>query len=210
MRLLAVVLCLVSSDATAGAWMRARGDWFVAPSVTAGSDGTSPSLYAEYGLTRWLTLGLDANRSDEGAEQAQVFARLPLWTGQGGHRLTMEFGGGVQAGLPVVQSGLSYGQGLRTGWGPGWLAVDASMTVNLGTGAQTAKLDATLGLSPSDNWKAIVQLQGHVGADGTRNLRLAPSVVYRLRPGLHIEAGVSKGLLGDSGKRIKLGFWMDF
>ncbi|WP_319824384.1 hypothetical protein [Thalassovita sp.] len=210
MRLLALVLCLVSSDASAGAWMRARGGWFIAPSVTAGSDGIGPSLYAEYGLTGWLTLGLDANQSVEGEEKALTFARLPLWTGRGGHRLAMEVGGGVQAGVPVVRSGLSYGQGLRTGWGAGWLAVDASMTVNLGTGAHSAQLDAALGLSPSDRWKAILQLQAAMDATGGISVQATPSAVYRFARSTQVELGMIQPITGGGDTRLKLGLWLEF
>ncbi len=210
MRVLLVLLCLIATESAAGAWPRARGEWFLAPSMSVSKEGAQGSFYAEYGLTHWMTLGVDAALSTEQETMALVFARLPLWTGRKGHRFAMELGAGVDAGLPVVRSGLSYGQGLTTRWGPGWLALDANAAMNLGTGEYRYKLDATLGLTPSERWKAILQLQSSLDPDGSFTLMAAPSVTVRLSRSTQLEIGLKHPLKGARVPGVKLGLWLEF
>ena len=70
---LAVLLCLWGHAAVSGAWMRDKGSLFIAAGGNFWlSDGSQlpvhydPTLYAEFGLTERLTLGLDLYTADKG------------------------------------------------------------------------------------------------------------------------------------------------
>ncbi|MDF1803227.1 hypothetical protein [Thalassovita sp.] len=214
MRFLAVLLCFLATPALSGAWMRAKGGWFsdVSSNWSTSDVGTSFSttFFGEYGLTDRLTVGLDGYVTQTGAITALYFTRTPLWSNPNGHRLALEIAGGTSAGWAVLRPGLSYGRGISSGWGPGWFAVDASATVNLGTGAVTYKVDSTVGITPSDRWKAILKFHTALPSDGGGSVRIAPSVVMRVGRMFQFEAGLNTTLWGPRQTGLKLGIWTEF
>lgn len=217
MRVLLCLVCLLLAGLTgpvqAGPWPRGKGHWFSATSSTwiwtdLGA-GYSSGLYAEYGLTETLTLGLDGSLTD-GVISGVFFTRFPIWSSDAGHRLALELGGGMAAGGPVMRPGISYGRGLETRWGGGWMTVDAWALVDVASGAVGYKMDSTMGLSPNERWKLTLQLQTARPAGGQFTAQVAPSVVRRLGDHFWIEAGASHALTGPAQSGVKLGIWMDF
>ena len=121
------------------------------------------SLYAEYGLTDRLTLGLDAGLGqgqDERVEAALVFARLPVWS-PGEHRVAVDLGLGT---LAATGEGAPDPAPRRPRLGPrprrgsvGWrLARDGEFTrVGDPAGEVAVKADFTAGWSPTTaGWRS--------------------------------------------------------
>lgn len=214
MRFLAAVLVcvlLMTAPAWAGAWLRTKGGWFSSTSSTWDNSGRIHNgFYAEYGLRDWLTIGVDAGVSSFGAVKALFFTRTSLLKSDEDHKLALEVAAGTSAGRPVLRPGLSYGRGLATPYGSGWLAIDAVAAIDLWSGTTSYKVDSTVGLSPSDSWKTILQFQTEVHPGLSHTLKIAPSVVRRVGKRTLFEVGVSETVLGGRGTAIKVGFWLEF
>lgn len=226
MRIAAATLFLLiqACTAQAGAWPREQGSVFVSASYRAVADVAAlgslralmqdgyNALYAEYGLTPRLTLGLDAGYAMDGRFSGVGFARWSLDNGSGRNRLALSLGAGL-AGPPgetLVQLGAHWGTSLSFGWSDGWMGLDLTAIQRLETDGIAAKADFTFGLAPSDGWKAILQLQAgsYPGADAY--LRLAPSIVRRTGAASHIEIGLEAELLGSGMVGAKIGSWIEF
>ncbi|OZB20012.1 MAG: hypothetical protein B7X55_01730 [Rhodobacterales bacterium 34-62-10] len=233
-RLLALLLCVelaLAGQAKAGAWPHEAGTGFA--SLTRWQAGDSAdsysALFVEYGLLPRLTIGLDAGRSVSGQTKAIAFVRAPFGQTMGG-LVAAELGWGEIAGRRVLRPGLSWGRSLARPRWQGWLAVDTLMEVDLETRQIDVKADVTLGLTPqsaagtASDWTLMIQMQtGLVDlqdslyllhTEGTvpepSFLRLAPSVTYKIRDGMHLELGLYSDLNGSSDQGVKLGLWSRF
>lgn len=216
-----VLILLGTVAAIAGPWPREKGKVFLSVStetrvntenllIRPEYDG---SLYAEYGLGRRLTFGVDAYRgpSDEtwlfflsrtltpADARHQFAARLGLGT-----RSTDDTGGG-----DLVLVGASWGMGFETRWGPGWATVDGQVRQR-GSGGQETKLDATLGLWPRETWAAILQVQASEYPGSEPTARLQATAVRKLNARLSLESGVTYGILNDTRAGLKLAIWAEF
>lgn len=210
--LLLVLSCLLASPpAFAGAWLRDKGSWFSSTSSIWARDGSFYNNYfAEYGLWDRMTIGVDAGFASDGQVSALFFSRVPLWHSDKGHRIALEVGGGHSAGRPVSKTSLSYGRGFSLPQGNGWLAIDAAATIDLWTGFASYQVDSTVGLAPSDNWKAIVKMHSVRSPGVHPTLKIAPSVVRRLGKHTQLEIGLSETVLGGRRSQLKLGIWLEF
>lgn len=205
-----VFLCVLATPAFSGAWQRAQGHWFSSTSVEWGLNGAAyTSFYGEYGAFSWLTLGLDAGRSSLGQGAALVFARAPLWASDNAH-LSLEFAAGEDADRSVVRPKLSFGRGFALGSGSGWIALDGMAVLDVGAGSVSYKLDGTLGISPNDRWKMILQTQTELTQNGNHVFKVAPSLVRRLGDHLLLEIGARETLVGGQETAIKVGFWLEY
>lgn len=213
--LLAIFLCLLHQvgPAQAGAWLRQEGTGFASTSSYVASpfsaDTAYHGLYVEYGLTPRLTLGLDLGRGVTGQNKTVVFARVPI-KGEGRDRLAFELGAGTIAGQQTLRPGLSYGRGLDTALGPGWLAVDSFAEVALISGEVDYKTDITLGVTRPGGTRWMIQAQMGRAYGEPAFLRLVPSAVIPLGQGWHMELGVSKALTGAREHGVKFGLWYEF
>jgi len=211
--LLLFLLSFLPAHAAAGAWLREEGTGFAASSVYAtapfGAETSYTGLYLEYGLTPNLTFGLDIGRGVTGKNKTVGFVRLPV-LGTGGHRVAAELGFGQIAGERTLRPGLSYGRGLETRLGGGWLAVDAYAEYSLDSRALDLKADATLGVSRPSGQKWMLQLQAGQAREEASFLRLVPSMTFELRKGWQLELGLSKALTGARENGVKFGMWHDF
>ncbi|MCU0908018.1 MAG: hypothetical protein MUF73_11330 [Rhodobacteraceae bacterium] len=225
-------LALLPAQAAAGAWPREDGRTFLSFGIEAGdgADGPFVSLFGERGLPRRWTAVLDAGmRPDGGDATAALTLRLPLDDGTGRDRFALSFGGGLAVedgrvlaevpGLgqarPFARAGAHWGRGIATPWGDGWAGVDAiadlSIPVIAGDDMATAwKLDATLGLRPTDRLATILQVQTGQPLAGDTYLRLQGTVVRRLGNAMNVEAGAVIGVSGDDTRAARLGVWVDF
>jgi len=201
--------------AQAGAWPRARGEGFAAASGTVeGPDAfgiyrQSFSLYAEYGATERLTLGVDLGGDIQRMTKAVAFVRWPLGPTARPLKLALEMGAGQVEGENALRPSFSVGRGIRIGRHHGWLNADTRAILFDG-GAAAYETDLTAGMSLGERVKALVQLQGGIPARGRTYLRLAPSLVYEARPGMHIELGLSEPVSGGGERGVKLGLWRKF
>lgn len=213
MRFLCVILFLLALPAMAGPWPRGKGHWFSATSSTwtggASGNGFVGAHYMEYGISDKLTMVLDGSY-DQAYFNGVVYTRVPLWTSEKGHRFALEMGGGISQGWVISRAGLSYGKGIQTRWGGGWVTVDAAAITVTALRATTYKVDATVGVSPSDRWKAILQVQTSTEPGVSFEAKLAPSVVRRFGDHVWGELGLSHTLIGPQQYGLKLGVWLEF
>jgi hypothetical protein len=226
--ILTLMLSCPSADAVAGAWPRPKGETFVSvgQQVSTGARTliaatqdvrTWSSLYAEYGLTDRLTLGLDAGTGrgeEDRVGQALVFARLPVWS-PGNHRFAAD------AGLGTLNSESEdrqtrYRAGLAWGWGftaprdGGWLGIEAAAELREPAAEVAAKADFTAGFRPSERWMWIAQIQTGYYPDSGAIARFAPSVVRRISKRAQLQLGGLAEIAGDDALGLSAALWLTF
>lgn len=212
--LLIAVLAL-ADPAAGGAWLREEGTGFLAFGPVYEETGRlDGSFYAEYGLRPKLTLGAktdaDMTQQQIGNGRGFVFIRGPIELGDRPYKLAYELGVGSTFGHNsdfLVLTGLSYGRGIKIGSVYGWLAVDSAVEWSLGESNDTAKLDTTLGLTLTDNFKVMMQVF-HSQTIEASATTLAPSIIWQPRPEM---ASYQLGVEAESGVlAIKFGVWRSF
>lgn len=211
-----VLLIFSAAPALAGPWMRGEDETFLSYSIETDlengiSDGSGfyGSLYAEHGLTKRLTVGLDAGGHDDDMSKAIAFFRWPVSAEDRNLRVSAEFGLGMAREDFALRPGISVGRGLQLGDMPGWVNVD-SRAIIIGSFDGVLETDITFGLSPSPDSKLILQLQTGIPTQSEPYAKLAPSYVHRIAPGYHIEVGVVAGVAEADDFKLKLGLWHQF
>ena len=225
----AFILVLASAPARAGAWPRERGEVFLSFGQQASTGATTllgavtdirswSSVYAEYGLTERLTVGLDAGLGqgrDERVAAALVFARLPVWS-PGAHRVALDLGLGTlavtdEARQTRLRLGLAWGRGLADGrWGGGWLGMESSAELREPAGEVALKADFTAGWKPSERWMLIGQVQTGYYPDAGGVVRLAPSVVRKVSARSHLQLGATAEIVGERALGVSGAVWFSF
>lgn len=214
--------CLAGA-AHPGAWPREAGDVFVSLSQEVtdrrgqanSTEAGFSSIYAEVGLPRRLTAGLDAGRSNHFDDwSVLLFLRRPLDDGTGANRFAVEValgrGGGEEPGFRI-RPGLSWGRGLTTRWGNGWAGLEGRYEWRTETDDGVWKADLTLGLSGDKGQMWIMQLQSGDYPDESPYLRLTPSYVRPLgQSRTKVQLGVIYDLSGHPTHGVKLGSWLSF
>ena len=217
--LCSVVVSFCATTAVGGAWPREEGTLFIA---TGGnfwlSDGselpvhTDPTLYAEYGLTDRITLGLDLHTADKGRIfSGFAFVQYPIGDLDSRNRyaVSLAYGYRTDAVRPdevLMRGGFHYGRGMDHGW----LAVDATATYGTADDTWRAKVDATWGQNWDDRWTTTLQLQTGQGFTDDLYAKISPTVIWSLNEDVRLSLGVVKGLTGDKGAGIKLETWLTF
>ncbi|MEL7175746.1 MAG: hypothetical protein AAGK28_04400 [Pseudomonadota bacterium] len=231
MRLLVLLLMLISPSLSfAGAWPREKGGVFLSFSTTTRpspqthatqvpelAHSAENSLYAEYGLSKRVTLGFDGMMTDKVSYgQALIFARVALGRLEAQNRYAASFAVGTFIDTVIdvdhleaeqttlTRLGLHYGRGLNTGW------VGADIFATQEKSGTSLKLDATWGLKPWERWMFIAQLQAGQPAEGDSYTNFAPSVVWKMNKRMRIEVGLVQPLGGDGEAALKLGSWTEF
>lgn len=221
MRLIIIFLWLISvaSLAGAGAWSRNSGQLF----ITAGgnfllSSGAQlpvhydPTLYAEYGFSERLTLGMDLHTADAGRiGSVFFFASFPIGDLKSQQKFAASLSLGARANATaqtegLIRGGLSWGTGLDNGW----LSVDASATYGTDDRTFRPKVDATFGYRWTDKWTTTMQLQTGQGFANDYYAKIAPSVTYNLRENIKLHLGAVHALSGDRGSALKFETWLTF
>ena len=218
-----IIFCILfwslAPPAVAGAWPRDVGTLFIA----AGgnfllSDGAElpvyydPTIYAEFGVTPRLTLGLDIYTADKGRVAAGfAFASVPLGDLTARTRAAASIGYGYRLNddtstEALMRLGLSLGRGLDDGW----LALDASATFGTRDTVWRPKVDATWGHNWSDRWTTTFQFQGGQGIYGDYYLKASPTIILTVSDRIKINLGAVKAFTGDEGGALKLETWLTF
>lgn len=196
--------------------------WLVSLSYELDQDTVTGSvfdyttLYAEYGLTPRLTLGLDAGRGryTDGVE-AVAFLRL---AGTGGFipgQLAMVAGLG-QGDLPgrgetgLLRAGLSWGMGWDTRRGAAWVNLDARADYYPDALVADYKLDASFGLAPSERTLITFEIWAEDSAAGGPSARFAPSLHRRIGDRVWLRLGATAGIHENDTVGLVLGTWMEF
>lgn len=228
-----VLAMTLAGPAHAGPWPREEGRAFVALSGERDRDGNAyAGLYAEYGLSRRRTLGLEVSRTNVGETSALVWYQKSLDDGEGPNRISYAVGAGaIRRGgdlLPVSQAALMWGRGITGIWDGGWVTAEGRVKVTGEMERTTAgeglsrvayayltpkailKLDVTLGLRPTERLAVVNQLRLESGKDSDLSAKIASSVVYDLGGPASLEAGIVAPLAGPSEAAIRVGTWLEF
>ncbi len=210
-----MLLPWLASPARAGAWPREKGQvfWMLSGQIE-GRDASGlyrqhGALYAEYGATDQLTLGIDLGNDTLRMTKAIGFLRWPLGPPDRPLKFAVELGAGQVEEENALRPGLSLGRGVVLWNRSGWLALDGRAAL-LGGRDVALESDLTFGLSTSQKSRLILQLQTGRPENGDPYARFAPSVVYEMKPGHQIELGVTTPLTGEGEHGIKLGIWRSF
>ena len=163
--ILSLLLCLLPVATLAGPWPRDAGQFYILTGHQGGSDGWS-GLYAEYGLGRDLTFGVDlgghvvglpdllatgfSEREVDG--RARAFFRAPLPNPFPPWRTATELGVGQDflsdgSRLNRLGLGASVGRGFTTPLGDGWTAVDFR-TAFAAEATTRTNVGAVIGIKP--------------------------------------------------------------
>lgn len=230
-----IILCLTAPSALAGPWPRAKGESFLSFALEYSDSRDYAGLYAEYGLTEKLTLGLDLGGTSSTAKKAIAFARWPVGNTKGALRMAAQLGLGygerwrtppfklvIKGGgplpplpgprpemQPILQTGFSIGRGLKLLGHNGWITLDTRAEMDDHLAAHYAA-DATIGLTVPKGHKLILQVQTGSTATGASWAKLAPAYVLQLSDRQHLEMGLVAGVAGDTDIAARLGLWQRF
>ncbi|MEP5154862.1 hypothetical protein [Planktotalea sp.] len=213
-------LALLTEQTSAGAWPRGKGKVFLSYSSSLTWPDGRPlelpdiygGIYAEYGLSKRLTFGLDVGSPDATRPnrlKAIGFFRYSLSAPSAAHQFAFDVGAGKYLGEPVVRIGGSYGKGISLFSRSGWMSLDAHMLVVPSSRATTRSIDATLGVNLPKG-KAMGLLSMHRSATGDSTYTFTPSYAYQIDAKRHIDIGVSFNLDSGSDPALKLGVWQEF
>lgn len=216
------LLLTAATMAPAGAWLRGEGEAMLSFSHEAlrpdGGGGTSgyTTFYGEYGGSGRLTLGLDLGKGEASQDwKALAFARIGRDFGWLPGQVSAELGlgaVGVPGGgaEPVIRPALSWGKGLATPWGNGWINLDALAEHRPERARTGVKLELTLGVTPTDRTQVSVQLRAEDPAQGERTLRLVPTLARRMGDRAWVTLGGIVGLEGDGDLGLLIGSRIEF
>ncbi len=215
---LTLLLILTCGPAWPGAWLREKGTAFTAASLTAfreadGAHDYKTSLYSEWGARPHLTLGLDAEEHRDLYGHALLFARFPLADFGKSGRFAAEVGAGAHhRGLQawaMYKAALSYGRGIQTGWGGGWIAIDTALEYRTHE-ALIRKLDFTAGLSSGRRFDPLLQIETSYTPGTPWYWSARPSVMYRPKSGKTTWVlGFERNAARD-GTGVKLALWSTY
>ncbi len=208
----------LAQSALAGAWLEGEGQGFIATATRMRQDAAEVSAYAAYGLKPALTLGLDLNRSHgtgQDSARALMFARLPLRQSENGWQLAAELSFGIAR--PAQDWGmmqrltLSAGRGWSLGQHSGWIALDLGHE-RLATFGQAAwKLDATLGLNPTESRPApLMQVEFYQPDQTDLQWKLLPALRWPLPEGRDLVTGIELRSTDQSRLGLRLELWQRF
>lgn len=219
-RLLFFLLTILSipAPAEAGAWMRRPDSSFSALSVTGyrvpdGSAQFKYALYTEWGLREKLTVGLDAEEHQLGYGHALIFARLPVADMGRAGRLATEFGVGAHhqqlQAWAMYKVTLSWGKGFQTGYGDGWLAVDAALELRTHK-ALIRKFDLTAGFSSHRRIDPMLQIETSYVPGRPLHWSARPSILIRPKAGPNTWVFGVERTAARSSTGVRFSLWREF
>lgn len=221
MRLIVTIFYIITAagPAFAGAWAREKGQTFIASGGNfLLSDGAQlpvhydPTLYAEYGLSPLITVGLDYHTADQGRiDTGFIFVRFPLGETTGRDQLaaSLAFGARIDEFSPLeklVRGGVSWGRGLERGW----LSVDYTATYGNIDQVFRSKADFTWGYKFNDRWTSSLQLQTGEGFTDDVYAKISPAIIFRANDTYSISVGAVQAVTGDRGSALKLDLWSTY
>lgn len=206
--------------AHAGAWLREEGAGFLSFGVTffelddTGERFEEQSLFAEYGLSETLTIGLSGSLIDGMGGEGQVFLRLPIQTRDGPSQVAAEFGlGATSDGIivdPYVKTGLSWGRGIQVQDRNGWINIDGNAFIGIDGSDNRMKIDTTVGLTLNDRFQIIGQSFVEL-TEGEDSHTILPSLVLKPAQGrTSYVVGYEHRTGARASKGVKFGLWRDF
>ena len=217
------VLCgATATPAFAGAWLRDTGTKFFSYGTTVRKSGgflrPEYSFYGEFGISPFLTLGLDFSES-QGPTRGQsghalVFARFPIARSWQKTTAAIELGLGGNHYLGkwdgMVKSTLSIGRGFSSRWGNGWFNVDAGLELRRPANRPAFKLDATIGLSEGMRFRPMLQIESTYITGKPLIWSVVPSLLIDGQKNQTWTIGIERKTSGQSTLGIRFGLWRQF
>ena len=217
------ILCgSMAWPAFAGAWLRDTGTKFFSYGAIVRKSGgflrPEYSFYGEFGLSPYLTLGLDFNESQgpSGGHSghALVFARFPIARAWHKTKVAVEFGLGGNHYLGkwdgMIKSTLSIGRGFSSPWGAGWINVDAALELRRPASRLAFKLDATIGLSQGRRFRPMLQIESTYIVGKPLIWAVIPSVLIDGRNNQTWVIGIERKTVGQPTLGVRFGLWRRF
>lgn len=226
--------CLWCGQVSAGPWARDAGDVFASLQISAEEapvdvmaglwePETYISGYAEMGLGRSLTLGLDVG-GGEVSRQAVGFVRYTLTPPDAVWQIAVDGGlGARQVGDEdphgLVRIGASIGRGFDDGgeaWymplrhQGGWVTLDAAALFDVEIEEAIYQAEATAGFSLSDRASLVFQIKAEEWPGADLLVTATPSFVFQLRPGTSLQLGARAALTGSDTIGLSLSLWQEF
>lgn len=232
---LALVVILASACAAqAGAWLRTKDTGFASLSLQTKNEGnTETSIYLEYGLTDWVTLGADITydtdlnqyfydqsaliiREDGTIPEGSgvLFLRFPIGSQDKINKFAFHLGYGARyvngSFVEAKEVGLSWGRGIKIGEKYGWVNVDASFNTAEEPARDRTKFDATVGLGFTERTRAMLQLFNTFENSQTFS-KVAPSLLIKLgQSNSTLQIGSEIPVSGGGSATLKVGVWYEF
>jgi hypothetical protein len=233
---LAVALVSMPAPAAAGPWARGAGDVFLSFTFTAEDSlndiwtygqlepERTQSAYGEVGLGRRLTAGIELDWG-EVSQMSVVFLRWTFTPPETRWQVALDAGIGRRAveGQPVdsltrIGGSLGYGFGawaldageLSIGHQGGWISIDAKALLRSEEEDPILQSEATLGLNLEERWRGILAIKAEKWPGAEPVVTARPSVVFELREGTAVQAGVHGALYGSETVGASLSLWQEF
>ncbi len=215
-----VATLLPGEPASAGAWLRDKGEGFVSVTTTrrnAAGPRDEFGLYGEFGAFEHVTAGIDIDETRGSSGHALIFARFPLGPHSGARRLALELGlgrhhsgAGAGAGTgAMARATLSWGMGF-SGPGAGWIAIQPAIEYRAGAGGPIYKLDAALGLPSRSRIRPMLQLETTYADAWGASWSLIPSLILSGRGGRRWVVGIEARSAASRSLGLKLSLWQEF
>ena len=208
-----ILLMAMAAQAHAGAWPREKGEQFlseVTDSDVFGLRDERRSLYAEYGTTDKLTLGVDLSKDKTRMVKALGFFRWPIGATDKPSKIALGLGMGQIDDRFTWRPSLSVGRGFNLEGRQGWIALETRAVLQRRGSHGAVEADLTTGLSTGRRSKAILQLQTGAPFESRAYLRVAPSVVFEHGPGRQFEFGMTAGIIQSIDFTVRFGVWQQF
>jgi len=205
----------------AGAWPREPGGVFLSQRFDYDrswrEQKASATLYAEYGLSRRLTVVGQLSNEDE----PWTVSRSALGLNYALGRLDAPDKVAVSLGVSTpptmmgvtterrIEAGLHWGRGFESRWGGGWATASAKLLFARDEDDPITDFSALVGLRPKDRWMAMLSASRYGDTQGTY-VKVSPSVGYELRDRLWVVPSVTLELTDDRSTGVGVSFWFSF
>lgn len=226
--------CLHGGLVSAGPWARDAGDVFLSFQISAEEapvdvmaglwePETYVSGYAEMGLGRSLTLGLDIGGGDI-SRQAVGFVRYTLTTPDAVWQMAVDAGLGArrvadEEAHGLIRIGGSIGRGFGGGgeaWymplrhQGGWVTLDTTALYDVEIEEPIYQAEATAGFTLSDRASAVFQIKAEDWPGADPLVTMSPSFVFQIRPGTSLQLGARGAIAGSDTMGLSLSLWQEF
>jgi hypothetical protein len=209
---------IAAQPVLAGGWLREKGKGFMSMSSTVHAVYPLPEyeigVYADYGLTSRVNIGLDINETPGAAGHALLFLRVPLSASEWRNKIAVELSlGGHHRDAdwqPMYRLGLSWGYGFSGKLSAGWMAVESAVEYRMGNVSPLYKLDAIFGLSSSDRIRPMLQLETAIAQNLPFQWKLTPSLLIPGKGNSTWVVGIQRRSFGETRTGLKVALWNRF
>jgi hypothetical protein len=219
--LAAVLWACLAGAALAGAWPREPGGVFLSQRFDYDrswrEQEVSAAIYAEYGLTRRLTLIGQLSNEDEAftVSRSGVALNVALGPLDAANRFAVSLGVSTPPSVMGVmterriETGLYWGRGFESRWGGGWATATAKALFARDEEDPITDLSALVGVRPRDGWMAMLSTSRYRDAGGIYT-KVTSSLGYEVRDRLWLVPSVTQEVTDDRSTGVGVAVWFSF